>query len=528
MWLVKLPLHIISGLIILLEKLLGSSNRKAISNNMLIGTSSMDSMEGHVFEWYCANLLEQNGFSHVEVTRGSGDNGVDILAEKNGISYAIQCKRFSGKVGNKAVQEAFSGAAFYGRSHAIVMTNSYFTPQAINAADRLNVDLWDRDVLTQLKGSASRVSAPSQREYKKNKFGILLVIAVIALIIIKIPLSKKENENTAETVQQDNGTISMRDTNQSVNNQPSSQPTNLPLVLLEEPPAEADKAGIIAQAVTVENENALWSDSTIKIVAVDNICYIREDNHLEVVGLKDSNKSIVKIRESIDGVPVTIIRERAFEEEDGIMSVRLPATITTIGAGAFSTCKNLISINIPEGVISIEDQAFILCQSLSKIQLPKSIVSIGSACFSMTAIENILLNNVLSIGSNAFEGCKKLVSVTLSAELKELPDRCFADCNSLRKVIIYEGIKSIGKECFMGCSSLYSIKLPDSLSAIGTGCFSWCSSLAEVKIPTNVSEITDPQMFCHTQSLKNIYVPQGCIIPNEGKFSSCEAEIIFY
>ncbi len=58
-----------------------------------------DDMEGHEFERYCAELLEENGFQEVEVTKGSGDYGVDILAEKDGITYAIQCKRYTGPVG---------------------------------------------------------------------------------------------------------------------------------------------------------------------------------------------------------------------------------------------------------------------------------------------------------------------------------------------------------------------------------------------------------------------------------------------
>ena len=51
---------------------------------------SYDEMEGHEFEYFCADLLEKRGFEEVEVTKGSGDYGVDILAEKDGVTYAIQ------------------------------------------------------------------------------------------------------------------------------------------------------------------------------------------------------------------------------------------------------------------------------------------------------------------------------------------------------------------------------------------------------------------------------------------------------
>ena len=44
---------------------------------------SYDRMDGHTFEHYCAGLLRRNGFHHVEVTRGSGEQGIDILAWKH-------------------------------------------------------------------------------------------------------------------------------------------------------------------------------------------------------------------------------------------------------------------------------------------------------------------------------------------------------------------------------------------------------------------------------------------------------------
>ena len=71
--------------------------------------SRMDELDGHDFEFFCADLLRTQGFIDVEVTRGSGDFGVDILAEKDGVTYAIQCKCYTAPVGVKAVQEAYAG-----------------------------------------------------------------------------------------------------------------------------------------------------------------------------------------------------------------------------------------------------------------------------------------------------------------------------------------------------------------------------------------------------------------------------------
>lgn len=110
-------------------------------------TTDMDELEGHDFEYYCADLLQKKGFLEVEVTKGSGDYGIDILAEKDGITYAFQCKCYNAPVGVRAIQEAYAGKDFYDRMVGVVMTNQYFTAPAVEAATKLKVLLWDRGYL---------------------------------------------------------------------------------------------------------------------------------------------------------------------------------------------------------------------------------------------------------------------------------------------------------------------------------------------------------------------------------------------
>lgn len=110
-------------------------------------TDDIDDMEGHEFEYFCAELLRNRGFLEVEVTKGSGDYGIDILAEKDGVTYAIQCKCYSDPVGIKAVQEAYAGRDFYDRMVGAVLSNQYFTTPAVETAKKLKILLWDRGYL---------------------------------------------------------------------------------------------------------------------------------------------------------------------------------------------------------------------------------------------------------------------------------------------------------------------------------------------------------------------------------------------
>jgi len=103
------------------------------------------SMTGWEFEEYCADILKSKGFKSVQVTKGSGDQGIDVLATKKGIRYAIQTKNYTRPVGNKAVQEAFSGCAYYDYDIPVVLTNATFTPSAKELARKTGVQLWNID-----------------------------------------------------------------------------------------------------------------------------------------------------------------------------------------------------------------------------------------------------------------------------------------------------------------------------------------------------------------------------------------------
>lgn len=107
----------------------------------------IDQMDGIQFEHFCCSLLLQNGFYNVDVTRASGDQGVDVLAEKDGIRYAIQCKCFSSDLGNTPIQEIYAGKEMYNCHIGVVMSNRYFTPGAKELAEKTRVILWDRDKL---------------------------------------------------------------------------------------------------------------------------------------------------------------------------------------------------------------------------------------------------------------------------------------------------------------------------------------------------------------------------------------------
>ena len=115
-------------------------------NKKMLTMNDIDLMSGFEFEAFICKLFTKLGHK-AKVTKSTGDQGIDIISESNGVKYGIQVKCYSGSVGNSAVQEAVAGKAFYSVDKAIVVTNSHFTKSACELAQSNGVILWDRDML---------------------------------------------------------------------------------------------------------------------------------------------------------------------------------------------------------------------------------------------------------------------------------------------------------------------------------------------------------------------------------------------
>lgn len=134
--------------------------------------NQFDYMTGENFEVFVAQILRKIGFTGIQLTKGSCDQGVDILAEKDGIKYAIQCKRYSQPVGNKAVQEVFAGKTFYRCHVGAVVTNNYFTQSAKDLARENGIVLWGKDFLNRHIGMINN-QIPVWNNFCDNSLKIL-------------------------------------------------------------------------------------------------------------------------------------------------------------------------------------------------------------------------------------------------------------------------------------------------------------------------------------------------------------------
>jgi len=123
------------------------------------GQAAVDEMAGVDFEHYVAAVLRGVGYT-VEVTKASGDFGVDLIAMKDGVRTSVQCKRQARAVTGSAIQQVVAGAAVYECTATMVVSNHRYTPAAEKLAEVHGCVLVDRLRLTRLS-RAGRFQASS-------------------------------------------------------------------------------------------------------------------------------------------------------------------------------------------------------------------------------------------------------------------------------------------------------------------------------------------------------------------------------
>lgn len=227
--------------------------------------------------------------------------------------------------------------------------------------------------------------------------------------------------------------------------------------------------------------------------------------------------------------PNVILGKGVFRNCSALITVELPADMTTISEGLFDGCSGLTTMTIPESVTKIEDCAFRGCKSLPSANFPESIEAIGAYAFSdCSLLSNIRIeSNVKSLGEKAFSGCtghlflncelpsftwsaspfsgSRFSKVTLGPQVTKIGDYVFDGLKQLSTVEILGTIEEIGSSSFSGCNALSSINALDRVKIIGSFAFEYCKLLTSVDIHNAIRIGNSAFKYC--ESLQEVLLP---------------------
>lgn len=205
---------------------------------------------------------------------------------------------------------------------------------------------------------------------------------------------------------------------------------------------------------------------------------------------------------------VTSIGEKGLCGYNGLMSVTIPSSVTTIASSVFSGCRNLTSVSVESGNTIYDSRDN--CNAIIETNTNTLIAGCKST---------VIPNSVTSIGAFAFSGCSGLTSVTIPNSVTTIGESAFSGCG-FTSVEIPNSVTSIGVYAFGGCSNLASVKIPNSVTSMGDWAFSGCMTLKSVVVPNSVTSIGD-YTFAFCWDLTSVVIPSSVTSIGAYAFDFC-------
>ena len=216
---------------------------------------------------------------------------------------------------------------------------------------------------------------------------------------------------------------------------------------------------------------------------------------------------------------------RLFADQDGLVGLNIPASLSHIEASCVINCPNLVSIKVASGNPTfdsrnncnaiIETATNTLALGCNASQIPSSVTAIGTAAFTYCSglSSPMLNNNIKSIGEYAYSYCSGITRVEIPASVTSIGKAAFAGCDNVTSVTVNSGntvydsredcnaiIETATNTLIAGFSKSF---IPDGITSIGDNAFYWQGLLSSIIIPASVTSI-GPSAFYNMNNLETI------------------------
>ena len=209
------------------------------------------------------------------------------------------------------------------------------------------------------------------------------------------------------------------------------------------------------------NLEVISLSENVTSISADSFAYI---NNLKVVNLNTStsvNASAFKKSGQNYG----------FELNIGSSVINFPALNSEYGSSSAFCYVKSVNISQECSFDAIPNYAFYYCEKLESIKIPASVTSIGTSAFwnckALKSVEFEANSLLTELGENVF-GYTAISSISLPYGITSIKSKTFMYCKSLKHVTIPSSVTSLSGQAFGNCSSLESVYIPNSVvTAVG-------------------------------------------------------------
>lgn len=176
--------------------------------------------------------------------------------------------------------------------------------------------------------------------------------------------------------------------------------------------------------------------------------------------------------------------------------------------------------DIKPGTEVIGEKAFEGCSKLVSVTIPESVTKIGDYAFYKSGVQIVNFN---AINCEDVEECTmggwSVTSLNFGESVERIPGSLAQEVRGLTSVVIPDSVTEIGWNAFDSCENLKSVTIGNSVKIIGSGAFH-CCGLTSVIIPDSVTHIED-EAFMSCQELTSIHIPDSVTHVGDAAFLGC-------
>lgn len=241
------------------------------------------------------------------------------------------------------------------------------------------------------------------------------------------------------------------------------------------------------------------------------------------------------IPSTFNGIPVTTIKQFAFEDALALKNLIINSNITLIEQEAISYCDNLEKITVPFVGGSISSNTYFgyifgaTSYSENNTYVPRSIKEVT------------IKDGTTSIYSNAFDGCAYIKTIKIPSGVKTINSYAFSECTNLTDINLSKDLTKVYSYAFSGCSKLTNVYYENTIEDWCNISFSSSSSnpmcsatnfymknelgeygeVTSITLPETLTTIKQYQ-FYGFDNLESIIVPNTITTINSDAFYDCK------